>query len=53
MSVKIINKNTKPEGHIGTRRWIKYIARNEPLVKVVKEPRKYMHASRTNIWARN
>ena len=28
MSVKIITKQTKPEGHVSPKRWMKYIARN-------------------------
>ena len=44
MSVKIITKATMPTGHVSPKRWIKYIARNEPLVKTVKNPDKYLHS---------
>jgi hypothetical protein len=33
-----------PQGHVGPRRWWKYIARNPPLGKVMR-PERYLHAS--------
>ena len=46
MSVKIITKQSKPTGHVSPKRWMKYIARNEPLVKFAKP---HKHSSRTNL----
>ena len=47
MSTKIITKEMKPAGRVGLRRWVKYIARNPALIKTVKEPELYLHASRS------
>jgi hypothetical protein len=43
MSVKVINKSTKPEGHVGPKRWIKYVARTPPLMREIKHPEQYLH----------
>ena len=47
MKVSRITKEMKPVGHVGLRRWIKYVARNPALVTRVKAANKYLHASRT------
>ena len=47
MKVSRVTKEMKPVGHVGLRRWIKYVARNPALVTKVKEPGKYLHVSRT------
>jgi hypothetical protein len=39
-------KESITTSHYSPRRWWKYIGRNGVLVKEVKEPEKYLHASR-------
>ncbi len=41
----MITKEAKPVGHVGLKRWIKYIARNPALVKRVQNPEKYLNSS--------
>lgn len=36
-----------PAGHVSPRRWMRYIARNGRATGKVKDPERYLHASRT------
>jgi hypothetical protein len=38
-------KAMAPAGHVGPRRWAKYVARNLPLVTTIKRPERYLHAA--------
>jgi hypothetical protein len=38
-------KAAKPTGHVSPRRWMKYIARNLPLVKRIKKPERYLNSA--------
>lgn len=42
----ITPKATRPSGHIGPRRWIKYITRNVQLIKSFKHPERFLNSSR-------
>lgn len=42
---KFIRKTMKPTGHVGPRRWIKFVERNfEPAFKIHR-PERYLHSS--------
>ena len=46
-----ITKEMKPSGHVGVRRWMRYVVRNVQMVLAedVVEPEKYLHASRRRL----